>query len=95
VSPAGIGGIHQGTLVDYVYFSVVTYTSLGFGDVYPVDNMRLVSGVEALTGLLMIAWSASFTYLAMEQFWPLHGPTKWRPTLGRRPYLRPPPPDRP
>lgn len=91
-----IGGIHQGTLVDYVYFSVVTYTSLGFGDVYPVDNMRLVSGVEALTGLLMIGWSASFTYLAMEQFWALHGPTKWRPTFGRRGYLRSqPPPDRP
>lgn len=88
------GGIHQGTIVDYIYFSVVTYTSLGFGDVYPIENMRLISGVEALTGLLMIAWSASFTYLAMEQFWALHGPTKWRPSFGRRAYLRSPtPPD--
>jgi hypothetical protein len=73
----GFGGIHQGTVVDYVYFSVVTYTSLGFGDVYPVDNVRLISGVEALVGLLMIGWSASFTYLAMEKFWPMHGDRKW------------------
>lgn len=68
----GFGGVHQGTLADYVYFSVVTYTSLGFGDVYPVANVRLISGVEALVGLLMIGWSASFTYLAMEKFWPMH-----------------------
>src|SRR5216117_3220306 len=58
----GFGGTHQGTIVDYVYFSAVTYTSLGFGDVYPLDNVRLIAGVEALAGLLMIGWSASFTY---------------------------------
>jgi hypothetical protein len=67
------GGAHGGTFFDNVYFSVVAYTSLGFGDVYPVDNVRLISGVEALVGLLMIGWSASFTYLAMEAFWPMHG----------------------
>jgi hypothetical protein len=80
----GFGGIHHGTLVDYVYFSVVTYTSLGFGDVYPVANVRLISGVEALVGLLMIGWSASFTYLAMVRFWPLHAPSHWRPFFSRR-----------
>ena len=73
----GFGGLHQGTFVDNVYFSAVTYTSLGFGDVYPLANVRLISGVEALVGLLMIGWSASFTYLAMEKFWPLHGPATW------------------
>ena len=67
------GGAHQGSLIDYVYFSVVTYTSLGFGDISPIENVRLIAGVEALTGLVMIGWSASFTYLAMEKLWPLHG----------------------
>lgn len=56
----------------YVYFSAVTYTSLGLGDVYPLGAMRLIAGVEALNGLLLIGWSASFTYLTMERFWPLH-----------------------
>ena len=73
----GFGGLHQGSFVDNVYFSAITYTSLGFGDVYPLANVRLISGVEALVGLLMIGWSASFTYLAMEKFWPLHGPATW------------------
>lgn len=52
-----------------LYFSAETYTSLGFGDLTPVGPIRLVAGVEALNGLLLIAWSASFTYLAMERFW--------------------------
>lgn len=65
-------GLTHHTLIDYMYFSVVTYTSLGIGDVYPEGGLRLLTGVEALTGLLMIGWSASFTYLVMERFWRLH-----------------------
>jgi Ion channel len=52
-----------------LYFSAETYTSLGFGDLSPVGPVRLVAGVEALNGLLLIGWSASFTYIAMERFW--------------------------
>ena len=73
----GFGGVHHGTFMDDIYFSAVTYTSIGFGDVYPLDNVRLITGVEALVGLLMIGWSASFTYLAMTKFWPLHGSAHW------------------
>ncbi len=53
----------------FLYFSTETYTSLGFGDVYPVGAMRLTAGIEALTGLLMISWTASFTYLEMQRNW--------------------------
>jgi hypothetical protein len=53
----------------FVYFSGETYTSLGFGDVYPTGAMRMVVGVEALTGLLLISWTASFTYLEMQRHW--------------------------
>lgn len=52
-----------------LYFSAETYTSLGYGDVIPVGDLRLVAGVEALNGLLLIGWSASYTYIAMERFW--------------------------
>jgi hypothetical protein len=40
--------------------------------------------LEALVGLLMIGWSASFTYLAMEKFWPMHGDRKWPLGSARR-----------
>lgn len=66
------GGQAPEQIYDFVYFSVVTYTSLGFGDLYPLHYLRLIAGVEALTGLVMIGWSASFTYLMMERFWSDH-----------------------
>ena len=52
-----------------LYFSAETYTSLGYGDVIPSADLRLLAGVEALNGLLLIGWSASYTYIAMERFW--------------------------
>lgn len=52
-----------------IYFSAETYTSLGYGDVVPGGAVRLLAGVEALNGLLLIGWSASYTYIAMERFW--------------------------
>ncbi len=65
-------GVPVEGLADCVYFSVVTCTSLGFGDHVPVEHARLIAGVEALNGLMLIGWSASFTYLAMERYWPMH-----------------------
>ncbi len=56
-------------LLDYVYYSFVTYTSLGFGDVLPTHHLRFLSGLEALTGLILIAWSASFIYVEMQKYW--------------------------
>ena len=59
-----------------LYFSAETYTSLGFGDVVPKGELRLLAGVEALNGLLLIGWSASYTYIAMERFWSDNGEEK-------------------
>jgi hypothetical protein len=64
------------TLMNCIYFSAETYSSLGFGDVTPVGHVRLLVGVESLNGLLLVAWSASFTYLSMERFWTLGKPAR-------------------
>jgi len=58
------------TLPDYVYFSAMVYTTVGFGDVVPIGAIRFLAGVEALTGLVMITWSASYTFLEMQRDWP-------------------------
>jgi hypothetical protein len=57
------------TFFDFVYFSTETYTSLGVGDIYAVGPLRLLVGVESITGLLMIGWTTSFTYLEMRRHW--------------------------
>ena len=55
--------------VDYVYFSAVTFSTVGFGEIWPVGPIRVLCAVEALAGLVLITWSASFTYLEMQKFW--------------------------
>ena len=70
--PLGLGelvGAHTSTASDFFYFSIATYTTLGIGDIFPEGAIRLVAGVEALAGLVLITWSASFTYLTMERLW--------------------------
>jgi len=56
-------------MLDHIYFSAITFTTVGFGDMVPSGPIRFLSGMEALTGFVLIAWSASFTYLEMERFW--------------------------
>ena len=54
---------------DCVYFSFVTYSTLGFGDMVPDGWVRFMVGTEAVTGLVQIAWTASFLYFQMEVQW--------------------------
>lgn len=61
-------GADQG-LLDMVYFSAVVYSTLGLGDLVPTGAIRFMAGTEALTGFLLISWSASFTFLEMQRFW--------------------------
>ncbi|MBO6610060.1 MULTISPECIES: potassium channel family protein [Altererythrobacter] len=57
---------------DAFYFSITSYTTLGIGDLYPTGPLRVISGIEALNGLVMVGWTASMTYIYMEKFWHLH-----------------------
>jgi hypothetical protein len=52
-----------------LYFSAETYTTLGYGDVLPHGDLRLLAGMQALNGMLLIGWTASYTYLSMERLW--------------------------
>ena len=56
-------------LLNAVYLSATTYSTLGYGDLIPLGPIRFLLGTESLVGLLMIGWSASFTYLEMQRYW--------------------------
>lgn len=64
-----IAGAPQSDLLEAVYLSATTFSTLGFGDVAPVGPVRFLSGTEALSGFILISWSASFLYLEMQEFW--------------------------
>ncbi len=65
----GLGEGGADHFVNYFYFSITTFTTLGVGDIIPTGVVRIVAGIEALMGLMLIAWSASFSYLMMERLW--------------------------
>ncbi|MGR3572895.1 ion channel [Brevirhabdus sp.] len=61
----GLGGfkpLAPLNFMDVYYFSIVNYTTLGLGDVYPSGHLRFLAGVESLGGFLMLSCSASFLF---------------------------------
>ena len=45
-----------------LYFSAVTYATIGYGDITPPAAWRLLASMEGLTGILMCAWSGGFIF---------------------------------
>jgi hypothetical protein len=52
-----------------LYFSAVTYTTTGYGDIVLPEEWRLVGGVEALTGILMCGWSTGFFFTIVSRMY--------------------------
>ena len=57
------------TFIDALYFSGSVYTSLGFGDIVPASGGQVLAVSEAVTGLVLIAWTASYTFFHMQSHW--------------------------
>lgn len=41
--------------VDCLYFSIVTWTTLGYGDITPSDQLRMLAASESLLGYIVMA----------------------------------------
>ena len=50
-----------------MYFSAVTYTTTGYGDLVLDEGWRLLGAVEALTGILMCGWSTGFFFAVVNR----------------------------
>ena len=50
------------------YFSAVTYATIGYGDITPPQDWRLLASMEGLTGILMCAWSGGFFLRSFPAF---------------------------
>lgn len=50
-----------------LYFSTVTYSSVGYGDVLLPPQWRLVGAVEGATGIMMLGWSTAFLVSLLSQ----------------------------
>lgn len=52
-----------------VYFSLVTFTTLGYGDISLSSEWRLLSGLEAINGIMLIGWSTAMMYSLIQNIY--------------------------
>lgn len=52
-----------------VYFSMVTFTTLGYGDISLSSNWRLLSGLEAINGIMLIGWSTAMMFSLIQNIY--------------------------
>jgi hypothetical protein len=50
-----------------VYFSMVTYTTLGYGDVLLDENWRVPASYQAVNGIIMFGWTTAIIIYAIRQ----------------------------
>jgi Ion channel len=47
---------------DLIYFAFVNYTTLGYGDVTPVERWHLLGPMTAMNGVLLFGWSTAVIF---------------------------------
>ena len=52
---------------DRVYFAFVNYTTLGYGDVLPVQGWQLLGPITAMNGVLMFGWSTAVIFEVLRK----------------------------
>ena len=62
------GVFHQlGVLPDFetaLYFSTITFSTVGYGDVVPAHDWRVLAALEGVNGFLLIGWSTAYLIAA-------------------------------
>lgn len=48
------------------YFSMVTFTTLGYGDIVLDERWRLLASFEAATGIIMFGWTTALVLAAVQ-----------------------------
>jgi hypothetical protein len=57
------------TLESALYFSFVTFTTLGYGDITLAAPWRVLSGIEALNGIMLVGWTTAFLFAVVQRSW--------------------------
>ncbi len=52
-----------------VYFSMVTFTTLGYGDVLLDERWRLLASFEAANGIIMFGWTTAIVIAAVQRIY--------------------------
>jgi Ion channel len=50
-----------------VYFAFVNYTTLGYGDVIPIERWQLLGPMTAMNGVLLFGWSTAVIFEVLRR----------------------------
>ena len=50
-----------------LYFSMVTFTTLGYGEITLASDNRILAGLEAMNGIILIGWSTAFMFAVFAE----------------------------
>jgi hypothetical protein len=68
LSLGAFDGDSSPTGIDYFYFAAEAYASLGYGNVAPTGELRLITSIAPLNGILLLTWSGSFLFSLVEDW---------------------------
>jgi hypothetical protein len=60
-----VDAVHDST--DHLYFAFVNYTTLGYGDIVPVERWRLLGPMTAMNGVLLFGWSTAVIFEVLRK----------------------------
>ena len=52
---------------DLIYFAFVNYTTLGYGDVTPLEHWQLLGPMTAMNGVLLFGWSTAVIFEVLRK----------------------------
>ncbi len=62
-------GLDFQNLHEIFYYSLVTFTTLGYGDMTISTDWRILSGIEAINGIMLIGWSTALMYSLIQNIY--------------------------
>jgi voltage-gated potassium channel len=62
----GLKNLHEA-----IYFSIVTFTSLGYGDLTLNEQWHLLSGMEAMVGITVFGLTTAMLFAVIQRVWQL------------------------
>jgi len=68
-SYGSLQGVDTANAGSLLYYSAITFTTVGYGDITPLGDIRIFAAVEALVGMVLVAWTASIIFTIMQRIW--------------------------
>jgi voltage-gated potassium channel len=61
----------MGSFEEATYFSFITFTTLGYGDITLAQGWRLLGGIESLNGIILVGLTTAMLFAILSRMW--HG----------------------